>query len=120
MVTVAQWQARFDEDFPYGALVLQDYGDTDNDVAFLCPRIVVLDMVGAQPSIYIGVFEVGKSWTRTVVSYNKVQDDPVVFAIADSTGGKWQLTQPSKDQADQMATVRHATVFTREYLTGEE
>jgi hypothetical protein len=77
----ASWQARFDEQFPDGALA--SWHDTRSTATYLIPRVLVTGLAGLDPEIFLPVFA-GSDKTLgpfRVLAREEVQRDPYLVRL---------------------------------------
>jgi hypothetical protein len=80
---LADWQARFDADFPYGMLMYWAGSDMFNTVSprYHVERIEVTHLQGFDPVVSLDVDGVEKGFIIIVTSYYVIQRDPVLATV---------------------------------------
>jgi hypothetical protein len=112
MDSVQEWQQRFDEDFPRGALVAFEWPEQEDTLVYQTANIGVIGLDdNGYPLVLFLALGVDKDFSFSLVAYNKVQDKPLVArvtsaesqywfsaAISEATGQKWSA-QREADKA---------------------
>lgn len=82
--TVKLWSAKLAKDFPQGMLV--SFGNGENDPIYHVGRPRVLNAKGIIPKIQLQVLDVPKELVVDVVTYEVVQQSPLVAKVHGTDG----------------------------------
>lgn len=93
-LTVKQWSAKLAKEFPEGLLL--SFGNEMTDPLYRCGRPRVLNAKGIIPKVQLQALDAPKEFVVNVVTYEKIQDSPLVVRIHTSEGEvlEWSANVP--------------------------
>jgi len=80
--TVNKWQKKIDRDFPDGLLMTwKDSEQSESAPVYRIFKATVVDVKGFDPVIELRVFDVPKIFVGQVMSYETIQDKPLMVEV---------------------------------------
>ncbi len=80
--TADKWKSKINRDFPNGLLMVWKGSEqSESAPLYRIWKVDVVGMEGLDPVVELRVFDVPKTFVGKIVSYNKVQDQPLMVEV---------------------------------------